>query len=153
MIVEILKGIIDQYHDEQKCGKSWKFVHARKDYSNLYEASNREKCYNHFILERFSVDTTFEIDNNLGLSEVGWQDLRFEAFVGTQGDFDRSYDSESGDNDEGKYDLYIKPIADCIGTGFQTALCEHGAITKWSYVPKINYKDHSFDVIMLKATI
>ncbi len=157
MIVSLLKSIVNQFNEDEQCGKCWKFVHARKDYSNLYEAAKDEKCCNHFLLEKYSVSSSFEIDSDTGISDLSYQDFQFEAFVGTQSDMDRAYDNELGNpSSEGKFEKYIEPIEDCIGSGFQSSLCdivEASAITRWSYDSKINYKDTNYDGIYLKGTI
>lgn len=144
MIVEYLKDFVDRNNTANQCGFCWSFTHARKDYANLEHLTDANKCCVHFILEEYKLNVINDSDGDV----VSWN-YKFTAFVGLNSDFDIQYDNEQKHElrSEGKYEMYVKKIEDCITANFQNDVCINPltVMGNWSFDPKINKYDNNFD--------
>jgi len=160
-LVDIFETMINAWNTETKCGFCWRFLYARKDLSNLAKLDEANKCCVHFILEKKFFEKKYNIDEDLGMSVMSSIEHSFEAFVGMPSDFTIQYHNElSYDKSEGKYEMYIKKIEDCLCENLEVNLCnvlsQYGSPAYFTYLkvePRINYKDINFDGVFIRGKI
>ena len=121
----------------------WEFVHARRDYQNLIDATN-------FIadeLEGYSIgETVLFLDP---VTRNGESDgIRYQGnfMVLTKSDLDDSYDQ--------KYEKYIEPIIPIVLENFKNKIrCEFPEITSWKSIEVVNVFDFNADGLSVSFNV
>lgn len=153
MIVDYLQTLIEKYDTDNQCGFCWNFIYARKDYANIQPAKDKEHCIQ-FVLEYWKLRNIRVLTDDVDYTSQ--QEYQFRIFVGINSKLDIQYHNElQQPTDEGKYELYIKKIEDCLIDNFEVDVCEDPLVrlNTWEFEPKINKYDDNFDGGYLTGTL
>ena len=153
MIVGTLQDIINGFNEDDKCGFCWTFIHARKDYSNLVRDCEDDVCCVNFLLESYSAEEKYNINESQRNHELSYTDYIFEAFAGFKGALDVQYHNETPEGvDESKYIKAISPIEVCL-SDFGSELCGRGlSPVRMNMTARVNYKDSNLDGVFIRGT-
>lgn len=126
---------------------NWYFDYGRKDFHNLETAPNGQEFY--LFLDPIEETKKFDDFSN---EENTTYSGRFLLVL--KSDFDRTYNDQSKNNeDEGKYQLYIKRCKEELKKIPQAFMCDDIYIKQWKIYEVINELSDNFDGVLVNYVI